>query len=81
MSVDPEDPHRGRVLGWSIILLLIVLTALFVLCVGPEIPGLAEQRFVPPVTSAAFATAARCASSGRPAPGPVDGVSNVDPPG
>ena len=34
MSTDPEDPHRGRVLGWSIILFLVVLAALFALCAG-----------------------------------------------
>jgi hypothetical protein len=34
MSVDPDDPHRGRAFGWSIIVLLVVLTALFALCAG-----------------------------------------------
>jgi hypothetical protein len=36
MSAEPEHPHRGRVLGWSIVLLLGVLAALFVLCVGQK---------------------------------------------
>jgi hypothetical protein len=36
MSTEPGNLHRGRVLGWSIILLLGVFAALFVLCLGQK---------------------------------------------
>jgi hypothetical protein len=36
MPAEPEEAHRGRVLGWSIILLLGVLAVLFVLCLGQK---------------------------------------------
>jgi hypothetical protein len=37
MSTEADDPHRGRVLGWSILLLLGVLAAAFVLCLGQRL--------------------------------------------
>jgi hypothetical protein len=36
MSTAPDDPHRGRVLGWSIVVLLGSLAILFVLCLGQK---------------------------------------------